>query len=316
MHRRGIGKALLLDLIQRAKALGFHTLIGGVSGDQTASLRASIGYWAHSTAVVSDGIESASDVFASGIVLIGLAVASRPADEDHPYGHGRFEILAGLAVGLMLTATGAGICVRAVDNFNETASPAIYAIWPLLASTVVKGILSTVKFRFGRRIGSEGLIADGWNDTVDILSGLTALIAVLLSIYSPARFGSADAYGAFCVGVIVVFLGVRVVYETTKQLSDIMPERSRLDEIRRVALRVPGALGIEKCFARKTGMSYHVDLHLEVDPELTVRKSHFIAHEVRDRIRAELSWVADVLVHVEPHAAATIESGPEWKIGK
>ena len=79
---------------------------------------------------------------------------------------------------------------------------------------------------------------------------------------------------------------------------------------------VPGALAIEKCFARKTGLQYHVDLHLEVDPEMTVQQSHFIAHEVRDRIVADLDWVADVLVHVEPHAVATIESGPRWKTGK
>jgi divalent metal cation (Fe/Co/Zn/Cd) transporter len=151
------------------------------------------------------------------------------------------------------------------------------------------------------------------NDTVDIVSALTALVAVSLAIWNPERFGSADAYGAFAVGLIVVFLGARVVYETTNHLIDTMPDRGRMGAIRQVAARVPGALGVEKCYARKTGLRYHVDLHLEVAPEMTVKESHFIAHQVRDLVLAELPWVADVLVHVEPHAAATIEAGPEWR---
>jgi cation diffusion facilitator family transporter len=275
-----------------------------------------VGVWAHSAAVVSDGIESASDVFASGIVLLGLALASKPADEEHPYGHGRFETLAGLAVGLMLTATGAGICVRAYGGLGQPAIPAIYAIWPLIASAVLKTILSTIKVRYGRRIGSESLLADALNDTVDILSANTALIAVSLAIWNPDHFGSADGYGAMGVGLIVMFLGGRVCYDTTNQLMDVMPEREKMDEIRRAAIGVPGALNIEKCYARKTGLRYHVDLHLEVAPNMTVRESHFIAHEVRDHVLAELPWVADVLVHVEPHAAVKIESGLEWKTGK
>lgn len=275
-----------------------------------------VGLHAHSTAVVSDGIESASDVLASGIVLLGLSLAAKPADADHPYGHGRFETLAGLAVGLMLGATGALICFRALQNVHDQHIPAAYALWPLVISTFVKAGLSTAKFRTGRRIGSEALVADGWNDFVDILSGLIALLSVSLALLMPGTFSAADHYGAVVIGLIVVFLGVRVILETTSQLTDAMPNQERLDEIRRVAMRVPGALGVEKCFARKTGLRYHVDLHLEVDPEMTVRESHFIAHEVRDRILAELSWVADVLVHVEPHSAATIESGREWRTGK
>jgi cation diffusion facilitator family transporter len=175
--------------------------------------------------------------------------------------------------------------------------------------------MSVLKFRVGRRIKSEALVADAWNDSVDIISAITALIAVSLAIWQPGRFGAADAYGAFAVGVIVVFLGLRVVHETTQQLLDRMPSSEMVADIRRVALAVPGARNVEKCYARKTGLRYHVDLHLEVDPDMTVRASHFIAHGVRDRVIAELDWVADVLVHVEPHTVATIESGQRWRTG-
>jgi cation diffusion facilitator family transporter len=110
----------------------------------------------------------------------------------------------------------------------------------------------------------------------------------------------ADHYGAFCVGLIVMFVGVRVVREASSHLMDTMPEDDLMRSVRKVALSVPEVKGVEKCFARKTGLQYHVDLHLELDPDITVRDSHEIAQRVRDRIRDELDWVADVLVHVEP----------------
>jgi cation diffusion facilitator family transporter len=266
-----------------------------------AGLKISIGWIANSTAVVSDGFESAGDVLASGIVFIGFLLASRPADDDHPYGHGRFETLAGLAVGMLLTATGVGICIKSLDRIDEVHSiPGAYAIWPLLLSIGAKGILSVVKMRAGRRIGSHSLEADAWNDRLDILSGVVALIAVSLAVWKPDTLSRADHFGGFAVGLLVIYLGLRVVRETVLSLMDTMPDDGAMQDIRRSALAEPGALAVEKCFARKTGLRFHVDLHLEVDPNLTVRASHDIAHRVRLRIRDQLPWVADVLVHVEP----------------
>ncbi len=265
-----------------------------------------IGLLAGSTSVVADGMESASDVLASGIVLFGLAVAARPADENHPYGHGRFETLTGLGLGLILALTGVAISIRSLDRINEVHSPpAFYAVWPLIASVIVKSGLAAVKFRVGKRIHSAGLVADAWNDSVDILSGFTALVAVGLTLYDPPRFLAADHYGGFAVGLLVIFLGLRVVRDTSLQLMDTMPDEDTMRRIRQVAQTVPGALAVEKCFARKTGLKYHVDLHLEVDPDMTVRQSHDIATQVRFRIIDQLDWVADVLVHVEPYSGNT-----------
>ncbi len=267
-----------------------------------AAAKIVVGLMAGSTSVVADGFESAGDVLASGIVLFGLFVAAKPPDENHPYGHGRFETLAGLGIGMLLAATGVAICVRSLDRIGvQHAPPAAYAVWPLLASIVAKSVLSTFKFRYGRRLGSESLIADGWNDTVDILSGAAALIAVGFTIANLQRFLAADHYGGAAVGIIVIFLGVRVVRETSLHLTDTMPDAPQMRQIRVVAQTVPGALGVEKCFARKTGLKWHVDLHLEVDPNMTVRESHDIATQVRIRIKEELPWVADVMVHVEPY---------------
>src|SRR5258708_4344757 len=197
---------------------------------------------ANSTAVVSDGIESAGDVLGSGLVLFGLILAAKPPDEEHPYGHGRLETLSALGVGVLLAAIGALICFRAIElAFAVPHSPQAFGGWPLL-------------------------------------------------------------------GCIVVFLGFKVVRDTALHLMDTMPAGDAIRQIREVALSVPGALGIEKCFARKTGLQYHADLHLEVDPLLSVQASHDIATQVRFRIIEQLDWVADVLVHVEPFLAGTISS--------
>ncbi len=279
-----------------------------------AAVKVTIGLQAGSAAVVSDGIESAADVLASGLVLLGLVLAARPPDAEHPYGHGRVETLSGLGVGLMLVISGSLISTRALEGVTEAQHvPKSYALWPVVASVLIKCVMSLIKRSYARRIRSAALKADAWNDTVDVLSGTTALLGVGLALINPEQLWEADHFGGAAVGVIVLFLGVRVVRDTTLQLMDTMPDTRSLDEIRRVALSVPGAKGIEKCFARKTGLKWHVDLHLEVDPEMSVYQSHEIATQVRIRVTQTLDWVADVLVHVEPYMPETVSSGTHGK---
>jgi cation diffusion facilitator family transporter len=281
---------------------GQRVALGGmiVSGS-LAAMKITAGLMGHSTSVVADGLESAGDVIASGFVLLGLTLAAIPADANHPYGHGRVETLTGLLIGLVLTAGGTLISYGSVAHLHEAVAPvSSFVIWPLLISGVAKSALAGVKFHFSRKLKSESLKADAWNDSMDCLSALTALVAVLLTLHDPSRFAHADSYGGFLVGLIVVFAGVRISYETALQLIDTMPDENSMREIRQTAAQVAGVRGVEKCFARKTGMRYHVDLHLEVDPQMTVRQSHAIAHEVQQQILDSLDWVAAVLVHVEP----------------
>ena len=279
-----------------------------------ATAKIVVGLRANSTAVVSDGLESAGDVLTSGLVLFGLVIAAKPPDSEHPYGHGRLETLSALVVGMILVVTGSLISFRSLQRaWEPQQSPAAYAVWPLIASIGVKGATSFTKWRLGRRIGSAVLSADAWHDTVDILSGTVALIAVGITLADPARFAFADHLGGSAVGLIVILVGLRVVRDTTLQLMDTMPDPEAMQRIREVGLTVPGALGIEKCFARKTGLQWHVDLHLEVDPAMSVYQSHEIATDVRIRIKETLGWVADVLVHVEPHMLDTISNRTHGK---
>jgi cation diffusion facilitator family transporter len=260
-----------------------------------------IGYAAGSTSVVAAGFEFLGDVLASILVVAGMTFAARPADADHPYGHGRIEILAGLSVGVILVAGGLGICFRSLHNITEQhPAPGIYSIWPLIAAIVIRSVMSMMKFRVGRQIGSASLVADAWNDAVDILSASAALCALGLTLYDPARFLPADHYGGFAVGLFVIYTGGRVLRETSLDLIDTMPAPELIERIKASAMQVDRVQGIEKCYARKTGLQYHVDLHVEVDPRISVAESHDIATNVRVHIREKLPEIADVLVHIEP----------------
>ena len=266
-----------------------------------AVLNISVGLISQSTSVVAIGVEFAGDVVASVVVLVGLLMATRPPDANHPYGHGRLETLAGLIVGFVLVLGGVGVSYRSLQQIDAThVMPGVAALWVLIVAAVVRGVMSTIKFRTARSIGSASLAADAWNDAVDILSAVAGLVAVGLARLDPVRFLAADHYGGFAVGLIVVISGLRVSRHAVLDLADTMPPQSWLDEVRDTALGVSGVMGVEKQHARKTGLQYHIDLHIEVDPAMSVRASHAIAHNVQQRVRQHSPWVADVLVHVEP----------------
>jgi cation diffusion facilitator family transporter len=294
-------------MAERAQAQDDHeelvgrriALVSMTVGVVLATAKILIGAHVGSTALVSDGCEAAADVLSSAFVYAGLLLASRPPDQEHPYGHGRYETVAGLAVGAILLLSGAAILWNAFARFHENNQLENYALYPLLAAFVLKIALAETKFRIGKRIDSSALRADAWHDITDLLSTSVAFIAISLALINP-RLRIADHIGGIFIGLIIVFLSVRVVAQTIGQLVDTMPEPSKMAELRSVVLSVPGTLGIEKCFARRTGLKYHVDLHLEVDPDLTVRQSHEIARLVKRHVKDELRWVADVLIHVEP----------------
>ncbi len=283
-------------------------------GVALAAAKILIGTQVGSTSVVSDGLEAIGDVLSSGVVYAGLWLAGKPADYEHPYGHGRYETLAGLAVGAMLLLAGAAIFWHGFVTLNERTELRAYALYPLIAAVFLKVALAGMKFRVASKIASTSLEADGWHDITDLLSTSVALAAVILTLANPLRFGTADHVGGLIIGVIVIFLSIQVVRRTIRQLLDTMPEPGKMAEIRKVALSVSGTAGIEKCFARRTGLKYHVDLHLEVDPEMTVRESHEIATAVKNSIKERLHWVADVLVHVEPSNLSS--SAPPRKIAR
>jgi cation diffusion facilitator family transporter len=276
-------------------------LIGMAISTGLAALKITTGLLGNSTSVLADGFESAGDVLSSGMVFLGLSLAAKPADSNHPYGHGRAEILSGLALGMILFLAGIAIAVHGLLGIEDVKGPPrLYTILPLILSTLVKLGLMRVKYTAGRRMGSASLLADAYNDGIDMLSGLTAMAALGMTLANPKRFPYADHYGGFVIGLIMLLTGVKVARATGLQLMDTMPDQVLMNKVRSVALGVEGVAGVEKCYARKTGLQYHVDLHLEVDPRMTVLVGHEIGGRAREKIKDELDWVADVLVHIEP----------------
>jgi cation diffusion facilitator family transporter len=262
-----------------------------------------------SSALLADGFESAGDVLASGLVWLGLTWAAKPADENHPYGHGRAETISGLVVGLLLLCGGLAIAIEAFLNVGPANRvPAGYAVWPLAVSIVVKLWMMRLKYTTARSIGSNALMTDAMNDTVDTFSGVLALSALALTLYDPVHFLHFDHYGAGAVGMIMVLAGARAIFRTGQDLMDTQPENDLLNDIREIARGVAGVDGVEKVFARKTGLRHHVDLHLEVNPAMTVRQSHLLGHAVESAILEQMRAIADVLVHIEPSVRAHAET--------
>ena len=280
-----------------------------------AAAKIVVGLKANSTAVVSDGLESVGDVLTSGLVMFGLMIAAKPADSEHPYGHGRLETLSALVVGMILIASGSLIAFRSLQRAWESQhTPAAYAVWPLIASIGVKSAMSLTKWRLGRRIRSAALTADAWHDTVDIFSGTVALIAVGITLSDPVRFAAADHLGGSAVGFIVIFVGMRVVRDTTLQLMDTMPDLRGHATYPRSWPQRPRRPGDREMFRPQnwTAVARRPAPGSRSRHE-RVLESHEIASEVRDRIREKLDWVADVLVHVEPHMLATISNSKHGK---
>ena len=199
-------------------------------------------------------LESAADVIASGFVLFGLTLAAKPADANHPYGHGRVETLTGLLIGLVLMGGGVLISWNSIRRVGQPHEPlAAFVVWPLVISLAAKTGLATMKFRFGPKLQSDALTADAWNDATDTISAIVALIAVALTLRNSVRFAEADHYGGFAVGLIVISgLHPRSARNVDEPM-DTMPDDRLIAQIRAAAFAVPEVRGVEKCFARKTG---------------------------------------------------------------
>lgn len=267
-----------------------------------AVLKITGGRLAGSAALTTDGFESASDIVASGIVLGGMAIARRPPNERYPYGYGRAESLAARTVSLLLILFALGLGVRSMALiFNPAPPPALWALWPLALSIIIKSALAIWKGTAGRRLGSRALIADAWNDTIDIFSALVAAAAITLAVFGAGPVAAvADPLGSLAICGIILFLGLRLFRETSRDLMDVMPGADIVARVRDAAAGVTGVLAIEKSWGRRSGTQYFFDIHVIVDADMSVRDSHRIAHSVQQTICDAVPEVAGVLVHIEP----------------
>jgi cation diffusion facilitator family transporter len=262
------------------------------------------GLWGGSVALLSDAVHSLGDALAACTVLAALLWAQQPADKGHPYGHTRAEAVAGSSVALLLIVSGLWVGWEALSTIGRPSSP---PEWYTLAVAGASVVLNEGLFRYSRRVarrtGSRAVLAASWDQRIDALASLGVLAALALAVWGGPAFHAADHVAALGVAGVILWAGVNLFWGSMHELMDAQAGPELLEAVRREALAVEGVRGVEKLLVRKAGLEHLVDIHVEVDPALSVADGHAIAHAVKDRLVGRLLTVKDVLVHIEPAPA-------------
>jgi cation diffusion facilitator family transporter len=266
-----------------------------------AAVKLSAGLLGHSYALVADAVESVADIFSSLVVWRGLIVAATPADKDHPYGHGKAEpIAAAIVAGILLTSA-VGIIVKAGEAiFASAHPPQQFALWTLVLALVAKETLFRFMLREATELDNLAVRTDAWHHRSDALVSLAAAIGLGVALWGGPDFVSADRIAAIAAAGVIAWNGWNLLRPALNELMDTAPDGPLNDAVKQLAATIPGVVRVEKSVIRKTGYQYFVDMHVEVDPNMTVIKAHEIAHQVKNRIREVHPSVLDVLVHIEP----------------
>ncbi|MCA9284333.1 MAG: cation transporter [Phycisphaerales bacterium] len=274
-----------------------------------AALKLVAGIAGRSSALVADAVESMTDILGSIVIWGGLRYGRRPPDEDHPFGHGRAESLAALAVGAMVVLAGVALAVKSVrELLAPSSTPAAFTLLVLVVVVVVKEVLFRVAHRTGTEVGSTAVKIDAWHHRSDAITSVAAFIGISVALIGGEGWESADPWAALLASGVVAFNGVVLFRTPFRELMDEQPHdlRARIDA---VALEIDGVRSVEKTFVRKLGMRYLAEMHVRVDGDLPVREGHAIAGRVRAGVRERLPRIADVLIHVEPEPTGQVADG-------
>ena len=277
------------------------SIISIIANVVLAAFKLVAGILAHSSAMVSDAIHSASDVFSTFVVMIGIKIASKEPDEEHPYGHERMECVAAIILATILCITGLGIGKNALEfitgNSSEVSVPGMLALVAAIVSIIVKEAMFWYTRHYAKMIDSGALMADAWHHRSDALSSIGAFIGIIF-----ARMGYVMMDSIACL-VICVFI-VKAAYDIFKDAIDKMVDKScSLEveaEIRTIVMSVDGVKGIDSLSTRLFGNKMYVDIEIRADGEKTLNETHEIAEAVHDSIEAQFEKVKHIMVHVNP----------------
>lgn len=257
-----------------------------------------------SAALFMDALSSILDVVCSLLLLLFIKLADRPPDENHPFGHGRFEPLAGLQLGFLLSIIGVGMFIQQVISVEKHVSTEAVdgRLWiiPLIALIFLE-ICHAYASRAAKKHNSPAIAADAAHYRTDSLTSLLAMISLGAGAFFVDVSGLIDHYGAIAIALVMVILGMISVRDNLNQLLDKVPSAHYFSAVRKAAKNVEGVLDTEKIRIQQYGPDAHVDIDIEVDPQLSVEKAHTISQHVRVAIQKEWPMVRDVMVHIEPY---------------
>lgn len=259
------------------------------------------GFFGNSYALIADAIESTTDIFSSLLVLFGLKYAKRPADENHPYGHGKIEPLITFLVVAFLVTSATIIAYESIQNIQTPHK--VPKSWTLIVLGCIifwKEISFRVVIKKSKETNSSSLKADAWHHRSDAITSVMAFIGISIAIIFGKGYETADDWAALLASTIILYNSYLIFRPALGEIMDEHLYDDLLAEIQKQSVEVEGILGTEKCFIRKAGMNYHVDLHAIVDGKISVKEGHDIAHRLKDHLKAEITNLGHVLIHIEP----------------
>jgi len=290
------------------------TVFGLVASSVLAVIKLGAGILGNSYALIADGVESTLDIFSALVVWGGLRVSGANPTDSFPYGRGKAEHLAALAVATMLLAAAVGIALGALHEIIVPhEAPAAFTL-PVLAGVVLsKEAIYRVLRAKGRRLGSQALSTDAWHHRSDALTSLAAFVGISIALVGGEGYEGADDWAALSACGVIAWNAVRLLRSAARDVLDVAAPEDIHSRIRQLATAAPGVEGVELLRVRRSGLVFLVDIHVEVDGGLSVRDGHEIAHRVKDGILHSELPVLDALVHIEPASSMperpTIEGG-------
>ena len=266
-----------------------------------AAVKIATGILGNSYVLIADGIESTADIFSSLVVWSGLRVAVIPADENHPYGHGKAESVASVVVSMLLLGAALLIAAQSVrEILTPHLAPAWFTLPVLLVVIVIKEILFRLAFRAGQSLESTALKSDAWHHRSDALTSAAAFVGITIALVGGPGYEGADDWAALIACGVIARIGLRLLRAALDELMDASVAPDVVAAVRRLAMDVENVRAIDKCRIRKSGLHLALDIHVVVDGELSVREGHDISHLVKDRLLASPHRIQDVTVHIEP----------------
>lgn len=271
-----------------------------------------VGLWGHSDALVADGVHSFSDFATDILVIVVIGIAYKTADAEHPYGHGKYETLASLMIGVSLAIVAFGIGISGIKTVFKAfdgeilARPDMLTLWVALASILGKEFLYRYTYAQGKKVNSASLMANAWHHRSDAISSLATVIGIGASIFLGERWRVLDPIASVLISVFILVSAWKICSPAVKELLEVSLPSDAIKEIENIVETTPGVMAFHRLRTRRNGHSIIIDMHIKVESDISVKEGHTIASEVERRLRDKFGSDIITNIHVEPLFACPV----------